>query len=180
MTVAIQEASESFANIALPKDESVDNQVPQSATKEADTSSLMAKLEPEITEVVKQLSSMNTSTQKVTQDFSSMSTSVQGTAEKSKTMATSLQGTTEKFSVMNSGLQTVTVKVNTLAAALQELTNRAKEKPAEKQPVEVSTSVSINEATAWDSEHIQELADKVADKIKDAVVNAIGGDSNSY
>lgn len=41
-------------------------------------------------------------------------------------------------------------------------------------------SININEATAWDSEHIQELADKVADVIKPAIEQALGGNGNSY
>ena len=44
----------------------------------------------------------------------------------------------------------------------------------------ISTSVNIQEAHAWDSAHIQELADKVASQIESKIVGAIGGDSNSY
>ena len=47
-------------------------------------------------------------------------------------------------------------------------------------PPEVNVTVQIQEAHAWDTEHIQELADKVADEITPEIVGAIGGDSNSY
>ena len=49
-----------------------------------------------------------------------------------------------------------------------------------KQPAIVNTNVQIDEAHAWDSEHIQELADRVAAIIEPAIINAIGGDSNGY
>ena len=47
-------------------------------------------------------------------------------------------------------------------------------------PPSVNVNVTISEAHAWDTAHIQELADKVADQITPEVVNAIGGDSNRY
>ena len=46
--------------------------------------------------------------------------------------------------------------------------------------IEAPISVEINNPQAWDTEHIQELADKVSDQLSTAIVNAIGGDSNSY
>lgn len=48
------------------------------------------------------------------------------------------------------------------------------------QPSNITVNVHIDEATAWDSEHIQELTDKVADKISQEVIGALGGDSNTY
>lgn len=46
--------------------------------------------------------------------------------------------------------------------------------------IEAPISVEINNPQAWDTEHIQELADKVAGQIEPAIANAIGGGSNSY
>ena len=51
---------------------------------------------------------------------------------------------------------------------------------SQRQPINVNNTIQIDQATAWDSEHIQELAEKVADKITPAVESALGGDSNSY
>ena len=48
------------------------------------------------------------------------------------------------------------------------------------QPSNVNVTVQIQEAHAWDTAHIQELADKVADEIEPAITSAIGGNSNSY
>lgn len=47
-------------------------------------------------------------------------------------------------------------------------------------PPQINVTISIEEAHAWDSEHIQELADKVADAITPAITNAIGGNANAY
>lgn len=47
-------------------------------------------------------------------------------------------------------------------------------------PPNITVTVQIDEAHAWDSQHIQELADKVADKIEPELVRAIGGDSYGY
>ncbi len=52
--------------------------------------------------------------------------------------------------------------------------------PIKSAPTEVNVTVQIDEAHAWDTEHIQQLAEKVADEITPEIVSAIGGDSNSY
>ena len=44
----------------------------------------------------------------------------------------------------------------------------------------LTINVSINEAHAWDNEHIQELAEKVAGEIESRISREIGGDLNSY
>ena len=46
--------------------------------------------------------------------------------------------------------------------------------------INVQNNTNINEATAWDSEHINQLADKVAGVMEPALSRAIGGDDNSY
>ena len=44
----------------------------------------------------------------------------------------------------------------------------------------VEVTVNIENAVTQDNEGIRLLADRVADRIQPAVVNALGGDSNSY
>ena len=44
----------------------------------------------------------------------------------------------------------------------------------------VEVTVNIENAVTQDNEGIRILADTVADRIQPAVVNALGGDSNSY
>ena len=87
----------------------------------------------------------------------------------------------ERFVSMNVGVQEVTVKLSDLKEAIANL-NLGKENAQREQkiPVNVHVTVEIKEAHAWDSEHIQELSDKVADEIQPVIVNAIGGDYNSY
>ena len=51
---------------------------------------------------------------------------------------------------------------------------------ADKSAAPVTVNVSIGEAHAWDSEHIDELADKVANRITPEITSALGGDSNTY
>ena len=180
MAEELQLTAEALSKITPPQTDSATALSPQPATEANAASNPFSTLEPEIAKVANQFSNMNTGVQNVTKNFSSMNIGAQAATKNFSDISTSAQGTTQKFSDMSTGLQNVTIKVDNLAAALQELTNRAKEKTVEKDPVEVTTNVQIDEATAWDSEHIQELADKVADKIRDAVVSAIGGDSNSY
>lgn len=56
----------------------------------------------------------------------------------------------------------------------------SQERTSERVPVQVSVNVQIDEAHAWDTEHIQELADRVAGEIEPAIVGAVGGDINAY
>ena len=49
----------------------------------------------------------------------------------------------------------------------------------QRQPLTSNISVNIQEAHAWDSERIQELAEKVADKITPEIESALNS-SNSY
>lgn len=87
----------------------------------------------------------------------------------------------ERFSNMNIGVQEVTVKLNDLQTAIANLNWKREDlERTTRTPVNVQVTVEIKEAHAWDSEHIQELSDRVADEIQPAIVGAIGGDSNSY
>lgn len=83
-----------------------------------------------------------------------------------------IAGVSENFSSVNENLLEFSDKLSKVSESLQAL--------PEKQPVNVEANVSIEEAHAWDTEHIQELADKVADVLLPKLVSAIGGDSNSY
>ena len=51
---------------------------------------------------------------------------------------------------------------------------------SQRQLVNVNNTIQIDQATAWDSEHIQKLAEKVADVIKPAIEQALRGGENSY
>ena len=48
------------------------------------------------------------------------------------------------------------------------------------QPPNITNNISIQEAHAWDYDHIEYLAEKVADIIEPKILNAIGGNSNGY
>lgn len=72
-----------------------------------------------------------------------------------------------------------------LTERLSEVTNEfsSRTTPAsdlQRRPVNLETTIAINEAHAWDYEHIQELAERVGNVIAPRIVRAIGGDSNSY
>ena len=95
-------------------------------------------------------------------------------------MEQDLQITVQQFDALNSGVEAVTVKLSDLSDALANFALPTEKQAAEKTPVNVSVTVQIDEAHAWEAEHIQELADRVADVVEPAIINAIGGDSNSY
>lgn len=84
-----------------------------------------------------------------------------------------LEPITERMSEATDKILNATDSISDLKSSLDKLKEIKVEKP------HVETTVQINEATAWDSEHIRKLADKVADKLKPVILNAIGG-SNSY
>ena len=85
------------------------------------------------------------------------------------------------FDELPTSLNDVTENLLGFSEKLQDVTESISEiKIPEKQPVNVNVTVQINEAHAWDYEHMRELADKVADELEPAIVSAIGGDSNSY
>lgn len=92
-----------------------------------------------------------------------------------------IQATVQQFSAMNTQVGDVVVKLSDLSAAIANL-QLSEENSAsnERTPVTVNVNVAINEAHAWDSEHIQELSEKVASELEPRIVGAIGGDDNSY
>lgn len=91
------------------------------------------------------------------------------------------QNVIQNFSGLNSGFSEVTVRLSDLSQALANFSLPTQNQSAEqKQPVEVTNNISIEEAHAWDYDHIAELADKVAEIIEPRIISAIGGDSNSY
>lgn len=118
-----------------------------------------------------------------TENLSAMETpQIEELANPFSALEPEIEATAQKFSSMTLGVEEVTIKLNDLTAALGNLSlQKENSQPAEiKTPVNVNVTVQIEEAHAWDSEHIQQLADKVADEIKPEVISAIGGDSNSY
>ena len=86
----------------------------------------------------------------------------------------------EHFSNMGVSVREVTAKLSDLQEAIANLHFDRNDTSVTKTPVNVNVTVEIQEAHAWDSEHIQELADRVADEVEPAIIGAIGGDSNSY
>ena len=83
---------------------------------------------------------------------------------------------------MTEALSEVTVRISNFSAAMENfsLSKQNTAQTEQRQPVNVSNTVQINEAHAWDSEHISELADKVAEVLRQEIISAIGGDSNTY
>ena len=68
-----------------------------------------------------------------------------------------------------------------IVSAIQEGTSSIQETIVENsQPPNITNNISIHEAHAWDYEHIEYLAEKVADIIEPKILNAIGGNSNGY
>lgn len=88
------------------------------------------------------------------------------------------------LSELPQSISDVTVRLKDLSGIIYELSSvKAQNNSVQGNnaiPPAVNVHVSIAEAHAWDTEHIQALADKVADQITPEVVNAIGGDSNRY
>ncbi|MBR6712125.1 MAG: hypothetical protein IKI76_03930 [Selenomonadaceae bacterium] len=125
----------------------------------------------------------------VSQSLSEMQPIIQSASDSLGDLPIAIQGITEnlssieipQFADMNQPLEEVTVRLNDLSAALESFSSQRQNQSAEqKTPVNVNVTVQIQEAHAWDSEHIQELSDRVADKIQPEIISAIGGDSNSY
>lgn len=89
-----------------------------------------------------------------------------------------------RFAGMSANLADVTNGLAELSRSLNQFSapqqNQAASQQAQSAPLNITVNVQIDEAHAWDSRHIQELADKVADKIEPELVSAIGGDSNRY
>lgn len=89
-------------------------------------------------------------------------------------MSESLNSVTVKFSDVSGRIENVSSALNTFLSALNTKINQLNTTP------NVTNTISINEAHAWDYDHIQALAEKVADVIEPTIKNAIGGGDNSY
>ena len=88
-----------------------------------------------------------------------------------------------QFGEMSGKLLEVTSGLSELVGALNQLQTQpqAQQQPqVVTPPPNITVTVQIDEAHAWDSQHIQELADKVANVIEPELISAIGGDSNRY
>lgn len=118
------------------------------------------------------LGELNTAVQGATGTFSAVPTSIEP----------SLQNFVQLFSIAGTGIQEVTVRISELSAALANfsLPQANAQQPQEVKNISVDTSVEIQEAHAWDYDHIQELAEQVADIIEPKILSAIGGDSFAY
>lgn len=127
----------------------------------------------------------------VAQSFSQLPTVIQTASDSLNGLPVMVSGLKENltsevsqlFSPMSESLTSVTVKFSDLGSALDSFLsqlNSASINQNQSQPIEVNNTISIDEAHAWDYDHIQELAEKVADIIEPILLRSIGGDSNSY
>ena len=101
--------------------------------------------------------------------------------------STNIDTASSSLSNLSQPIADVVEKLNDFSGIIFELSNstpttnnQSSEYQYSKVPTTVNVNVTIDEAHAWDTEHIQELADKVADHIAPEIVSAIGGDSNGY
>ena len=111
--------------------------------------------------------------------FSDLEPIIQSAIQSFSEFGQEIPNVIQSISGMNSGFSEVTVRLSDLSRALANFI-LPQQNQNERVPVEVNTTVQIDEAHAWDYDHIQELADKVADIIRPEIISAIGGDSNSY
>ena len=108
-------------------------------------------------------------------------TGVTGLNEDLTALSTSVNTATQGLDELPQAILDVTDKLKDLSGIVYEVpAQNADRQGGNSAPPAVNVNVTISEAHAWDTEHIQELADKVADQITPEVVNAIGGDSNRY
>lgn len=103
-----------------------------------------------------------------------------------------LEGLTEPLSTAGEKLWTFLEPLDTITARLlemasqltEEATPEVEQRSLRAEPSTINNSitanVSIEEAHAWDAEHIQELAERVADVLKPALTEALAGDGNGY
>lgn len=103
--------------------------------------------------------------------------------EASEALEQELQTATEGMSEYTQSLAEVTERTADFAAKLQDIEFPANSSDnLANQPItnNITNQITIQEAHAWDREHIQELAEEVADIITPALKEALGGDSNAY
>ena len=92
------------------------------------------------------------------------------------------------FESLNEQMASVTETLSGFGAAIENISLLAdklneqyySDSGSNAQQITNNVTVQIEEAHAWDSEHIQELTDKVADKITPAIEQALGGNNNAY
>ena len=83
----------------------------------------------------------------------------------------------DTFTPINDELSQIT---QSLSDIMSEVKNTVINSNNQSQPANIDVTVQIDEAHAWDYDHIQELAELVAARIQPVIVSAIGGDSNGY
>lgn len=137
---------------------------------------------PAVQSVVESFNELNTVVAGVSENLSLLTAPEYATQESPfSVIEPQIQSLFQTFQVLGEGVGAVTVKISELSTALENLSiKQANSSPASSQPVEVTNNISIEEAHAWDYDHIQDLADRVADIIEPRIVSAIGGNSNAY
>ena len=144
------------------------------------------------------LSSFDSGVQSATTSLGELSTAVQGATETLSEMVPpekmvnplselepEIQTAVQQYSDMNVAVSEVNLKFSDLSTAISNFVAKISElafgqEQQQPQAVNVNNTVQIEEAHAWDYDHIQELAEKVATIITPVIIRAIGGDSNSY
>ena len=148
--------------IAAPQSENY-NSMPADAYQP-----VYAEAPAEITSVINSFGELTTVVQGVSANLSSMAAPEYAATENPFSyIEPELQSFIQTFSIMGTSAGEVTVRLSELSAAIERFSlQQENSSPTEtRQPVNVNTSVSIEEAHAWDYDHIQELADMVAIQI---------------
>lgn len=179
---SVQDVSESFSElpVAIQGTTETLNELP----------TIVQGISESLSDLVQQYSEMPASSE-LQEIFQGLPTVIQKASDSLNDLPIAISGVTEKLSEIempsfvdfNQSVQEVTIKIGDLSAALENILSIKGDVPTSEQrvPVEVTTNVQIDEAHAWDYDHIAELADKVAALIKPEIISAIGGgDSNSY
>ena len=140
--------------------------------------------ETPVINVIDSFGDLNTVVEGVSENLSSLTAPEYATQESPfSAIEPEMQSLVQTFQILGAGVGEVTVRISELSAALESLSlQKANSSPAStaSQPVEVTNNISIEEAHAWDYDHIQELAEKVADIIEPRIISEIGGSSNAY
>lgn len=186
--------------VEVPETPAVTPQVP--ATPELDTSAMtqpvaditekFVAMSPALEDLTGKITDLGTVIGEAIENISPVDTAVETpdltldttqTFETFEELVSPMSEVNAQFGDMAGRLNEVTSGLSALVGALNNLQTQpqAQQQPqVVTPPPNINVTVQIEEAHAWDSQHIQELADKVADAIEPELVSAIGGDSNRY
>ena len=178
MPTAVQSATESLGELST----TVQGVMEQISAIEPQQLSQDTELPSVLSEVTQSFSQLPTVIQSASDSLNQLPITVSGLGESLTTqisqlfspMSESLTTVTVKIGDISTGIENVSSALNTFISALNKKINQLNTTP------NVTNTISIEEAHAWDYDHIQELAEKVADIIEPIIIRAVGGDSSSY